>query len=86
MSLYVVLCTKYTNKICLNQMTVLAQMYISLIPLLAATRYSITPQGELHVRDVRDSDKMITFRCKAGSDVTGEVKSSTPAYLQVHGK
>ena len=34
---------------------------------------------------MRDDDKRKPYRCKAGSDVTGEVKSSAPAHLRIHG-
>ena len=54
--------------------------------IVAGGRISITEDGKLHLRDVRDDDKRFAFQCKARSEVTGEVKSSPPAYLRVHGK
>lgn len=48
-------------------------------------RISITPEGELHVRDIRDTDGYTDFRCKGMTYVTGIEKSSPPAKLFIHG-
>lgn len=47
-------------------------------------RISITSDGELHVRDVRDTDGYTDFRCMGLSYVTGVEKSSPPAKLVIH--
>ncbi|KAH3692728.1 hypothetical protein DPMN_193882 [Dreissena polymorpha] len=49
-------------------------------------RFSMTSSGELHVRDVRDSDAYIEFRCTGTSDVTAKQKISEAAKLEIHGK
>lgn len=47
-------------------------------------RISITPEGELHLRDVRDTDGYTNFRCTGHTYVTGLEKSSPPAKLYIH--
>lgn len=50
----------------------------------AGGRISITSDGELHLRQVRDQDKDFKYQCKAKNDITAEVKSSPAANLLVH--
>ncbi|WAR05588.1 DSCAM-like protein [Mya arenaria] len=47
-------------------------------------RFSMTPEGELHVRDVRDTDGYTDFRCTATSSVADIERSSPPAKLVIH--
>ncbi|XP_053408969.1 cell adhesion molecule DSCAM-like isoform X3 [Mercenaria mercenaria] len=47
-------------------------------------RISITSEGELHVRDVRDTDGYTDFRCMGFSYVTDDEKPSPPAKLVIH--
>lgn len=53
--------------------------------IVAGGRISITAEGELHVRDVRDTDGYTDFRCMGLTYVTGIEKSSPPAKLNIHG-
>lgn len=49
-------------------------------------RFSITSEGELHVREVRDTDGLSYFRCTGRSDIADMEKHSQPANLSIHGK
>ena len=48
-------------------------------------RYSITSDGELHIREVRDTDGQTDFWCTGSSEVAGVHKLSPPAKLFIHG-
>ncbi|CAH1795907.1 unnamed protein product [Owenia fusiformis] len=52
-------------------------------PISAGGRFSILQSGQLHVRDVRIEDSYMPYKCVTENSLTGDSKTSDPAFLRV---
>ena len=55
-----------------------------LVP-ISGGRYSVLPNGELHVRNATQRDSYAMYECVSRNIITSEVKASDPATIYVIG-